>query len=205
MVTHIDMAESKLGFSKFTLQELALSLKISYGLARKYALEWVEKGKLNKFKRQKSNSPDQFQFVRRKMKDWNTDSMEELQAIYDDATSYFLEDCEPVHSNEPLQPKKRKTRGQAIRPELAPGPTEEEVDELVKSYLEDDEEIYPPLGASVPTEDDYTVAPTVDMLLEQIMKVSSNWKTRALTAEKDNDRIKQALADFLVGLKSEDF
>lgn len=45
MVTHIDIAEKKLGFSKFTLNDLAQTLKVSYGLARKYALEWIEDGR----------------------------------------------------------------------------------------------------------------------------------------------------------------
>lgn len=42
VVTHIDMAKSKFAFNKFTLEELARVLKVSYGLARKYALEWLE-------------------------------------------------------------------------------------------------------------------------------------------------------------------
>lgn len=45
MVTHLDIVESKLGFSKFTLNYLAQTLKVSYGLARKYALDWVEGGR----------------------------------------------------------------------------------------------------------------------------------------------------------------
>ena len=173
MVTHLDIVESKLGFSKFTLNDLAQTLKVSYGLARKYALEWVESGRLHKIRRGRGvGASDLFQLARRKMKDWNTDSMEELERLYEQDA-------------------------------LAPGPTEEEVEEVLEHWMgpEDIADISSFSEEVKTPEDDHTV----DDLLQQIMEVSSNWKARALTAEKDNDRIKQALADFLVGLKSEDF
>lgn len=174
MVTHLDIVESKLGFSKFTLNDLAQTLKVSYGLARKYALDWVENGRLNKIRRGRGvGACDLFQLVRRKMKGYdNYESIAELEEILKQEA-------------------------------LAPGPTEEEVEEVLEHWMgpEDIAEISSFSEEVKTPEDDHTV----DDLLQQIMEVSSSWKARALTAEKDNDRIKQALADFLVGLKSEEF
>lgn len=113
MVTHIDMAKSKFAFSKFTLEELARVLKVSYGLARKYALEWVDREEVHKFKRSGANSKDQFQFKARKLKGWDEpytkdDAVEEL-----------------IWQGEDLFP---------------PDCSEEEIEEVVKALWEDDDE-----------------------------------------------------------------
>lgn len=164
MVTHIDMAKSKFAFNKFTLEELARVLKVSYGLARKYALEWLEKEEVHRFKRSGANAKDQFQFKARKLKGWDE------PYIKDDAMEELI------------------WQGEDLFPE---GPTEEEIEEVVKELWSDPEEEAPAYD------------PTINEILEEILTVSQQWKDRALIAEKANGKIKSALAEFLEGLKAE--
>lgn len=166
MVTHIDMAKSKFAFNKFTLEELARVLKVSYGLARKYALEWVEREEVHKFKRSGAKSKDQFQFKARKLKGWDE------PYVKDDAMEELI------------------WQGEDLFPE---GPTEEEIEEVVEHYLGPAE-----LGELAPVQET-----TIEALLREIMGVSQSWKTRAQSAEQENQQIKVALAEFLEGLKAE--
>lgn len=165
MVTHIDMAKSKFAFNKFTLEELARVLKVSYGLARKYALEWVEREEVHKFKRSGAKSKDQFQFKARKLKGWDE------PYVKDDAVEELI------------------WQGEDLFPE---GPTEDEIEEVVKELWADDPEELAPVQET-----------TIEALLREIMGVSQSWKTRAQSAEQENQQIKVALAEFLEGLKAE--
>lgn len=164
MVTHIDMAKSKFAFNKFTLEELARVLKVSYGLARKYALEWVEREEVHKFKRSGAKSKDQFQFKARKLKGWDE------PYVKDDAVEELI------------------WQGEDLFPE---GPTEDEIEEVVKELWSDPEEVA------------WAPEPSLGDLLTEIMTVSQSWKTRAQSAERENQQIKVALAEFLEGLKAE--
>lgn len=166
MVTHIDMAKSKFAFNKFTLEELARVLKVSYGLARKYALEWLEKEEVHKFKRSGANAKDQFQFRARKLKG------------YDEPYTKDVAMEELIWQGEDLFPDE---------------PTEDEVNEVVEHYF----------GPADPVEMAPVQETTIEALLREIMGVSQSWKARAQSAERENQQIKVALAEFLEGLKAE--